>query len=53
MNALQVVAADGPTIARRNIIKIKRVPGLFVFTALSPIMFVPFEIRSYQKVVSR
>src|SRR3546814_11922905 len=31
---------DGLTIARRNLIKIKRVPDLLVFTTLSPIMFV-------------
>jgi ABC-2 type transport system permease protein len=31
---------DGLTVARRNLIKIKRVPDLLVFTTLSPIMFV-------------
>ncbi len=31
---------DGLTVARRNLIKIKRVPELLVFTTLSPIMFV-------------
>jgi ABC transporter DrrB family efflux protein len=31
---------DGATIARRNLIKITRVPDLLVFTTLSPIMFV-------------
>ncbi len=31
---------DGVTIARRNLIKLKRVPDLIVFTLLSPIMFV-------------
>ncbi|MGW0041994.1 ABC transporter permease [Rhodococcus sp. NPDC003348] len=40
MNAMQMVASDGLTIAKRNIIKIKRVPDLIVFTTLSPIMFV-------------
>lgn len=31
---------DGVTIARRNLIKVKRVPDLLVFITLSPIMFV-------------
>ncbi len=32
--------ADGAVVARRNLIKIKRVPDLLVFTAISPIMFI-------------
>jgi len=32
--------SDGAVVARRNLIKIKRVPELLVFTTLSPIMFV-------------
>ena len=40
MNTLEIVASDGLTIAKRNMIKIKRVPDLLVFTTLSPIMFV-------------
>jgi ABC transporter DrrB family efflux protein len=32
--------SDGMTIAKRNLIKIKRVPDLLVFSTLSPIMFV-------------
>ncbi|HUZ89990.1 MAG TPA: ABC transporter permease [Candidatus Acidoferrales bacterium] len=32
--------ADGATIAKRNVIKIRRVPDLLVFTTLSPIMFI-------------
>ena len=32
--------ADAVVIARRNLIKVKRVPDLIVFTTLSPIMFV-------------
>jgi ABC transporter DrrB family efflux protein len=32
--------SDGMTVARRNLIKIKRVPDLLVFTTISPIMFV-------------
>jgi ABC-2 type transport system permease protein len=31
---------DGVVIARRNVIKIKRVPELLVFTLISPIMFI-------------
>ncbi|KOS57494.1 ABC transporter permease [Rhodococcus rhodochrous] len=40
MNAAQMMVSDGVTIAKRNVIKIKRVPDLIVFTMLSPIMFV-------------
>lgn len=32
--------ADGAIVAKRNLIKIKRVPDLLVFTTLSPIMFI-------------
>ena len=39
MSALDV-AADAAVVAKRNLIKIKRVPDLLVFTTLSPIMFV-------------
>jgi len=31
---------DGAVIAKRNLIKIKRVPDLLVFTTMSPIMFI-------------
>ncbi|NMM91709.1 ABC transporter [Rhodococcus sp. SRB_17] len=37
---MQMALEDGLTIAKRNLIKIKRVPDLLVFTTLSPIMFV-------------
>jgi ABC transporter DrrB family efflux protein len=40
MNAVLMAATDGTTIAKRNMIKIKRVPDLIVFTLLSPVMFV-------------
>lgn len=40
MNELAWTAADGWTIARRNLIKIKRVPELLVWVLMSPIMFV-------------
>ncbi|WP_378743052.1 ABC transporter permease [Nocardia brasiliensis] len=35
-----MAVSDGVTITKRNLIKIKRVPDLLVFTTLSPIMFV-------------
>jgi len=38
--ALPNAIADAAVVAKRNIIKIKRVPDLLVFTTLSPIMFV-------------
>ena len=38
MSALTTIG-DGVIVARRNLIKIKRVPELLVFTTLSPIMF--------------
>jgi ABC-2 type transport system permease protein len=40
MSALTDSVADGAVVAKRNLIKIKRVPDLLVFTTLSPIMFV-------------
>ena len=39
MSALSAVS-DGYVVAKRNLIKIKRVPDLLVFTTLQPIMFV-------------
>ena len=39
MSVLSAVG-DGLVVAKRNLIKIKRVPELLVFTTLSPIMFV-------------
>ena len=39
MNALYALS-DGLVIAKRNLIKIKRVPDVLVFVLLSPIMFV-------------
>ncbi|NKY47094.1 ABC transporter [Nocardia sp. MDA0666] len=35
-----IVAGDSLTIAKRNVIKIKRVPDVLIFSTLSPIMFV-------------
>ena len=40
MSALAEAVADSAVITKRNLIKIKRVPDLLVFTTLSPIMFV-------------
>lgn len=39
MNAARV-ASDGWVVAKRNVIKIKRVPEILVFVLVSPIMFV-------------
>ncbi len=38
--SLRYVLSDGAVVAKRNIIKIKRVPEILVFVLLSPIMFV-------------
>jgi ABC-2 type transport system permease protein len=40
MSAVTEAAADTYVITKRNLIKVKRVPDLLVFTTLSPIMFV-------------
>lgn len=40
MSQLVQVFADGAVVAKRNVIKIKRVPEVLVFVLLSPIMFV-------------
>jgi ABC-2 type transport system permease protein len=40
MSALVTTFADGAVIAKRNLIKIKRVPEVLVFVLISPIMFV-------------
>ena len=40
MSTLTEAVADAAVITKRNLIKIKRVPDLLVFTTLSPIMFV-------------
>ena len=37
---LSFVFSDSVTIAKRNVIKIKRVPDVLIFSTLSPIMFV-------------
>jgi ABC transporter DrrB family efflux protein len=40
MSTLTAAIGDGAVVAKRNLIKIKRVPDLLVFSTLSPIMFV-------------
>jgi ABC-2 type transport system permease protein len=40
MNSLRWALADGAVVAKRNLIKIKRVPEVLVFVLISPIMFV-------------
>jgi len=40
MSDLRQAISDGAVIAKRNVIKIKRVPEVLVFVLLSPIMFV-------------
>jgi ABC-2 type transport system permease protein len=40
MTAMTQSLADGVVVAKRNLIKIKRVPEIMVFVLLSPIMFV-------------
>jgi ABC-2 type transport system permease protein len=37
---LALVLADGAVVAKRNLIKIRRVPDILVWTTMSPIMFV-------------
>ena len=40
MNELRAAIGDGLVIAKRNVIKIRRVPEVLVFVLISPIMFV-------------
>ena len=40
MSALAETLADGAVVAKRNLIKVKRVPELLVFTTIQPIMFI-------------
>ena len=40
MSSIAHALADGSIVAKRNLIKIKRVPEILVWTLLSPIMFV-------------
>ena len=40
MSQVALAVADGAVVAKRNLIKIKRVPELLIWTTMSPIMFV-------------
>jgi ABC-2 type transport system permease protein len=40
MSALTMAASDGYVVTKRNLIKIKRIPDLLIFTTIQPIMFV-------------
>jgi ABC-2 type transport system permease protein len=40
MNKLALAFADGAVVAKRNLIKIRRVPEILIWTTMSPIMFV-------------
>jgi ABC-2 type transport system permease protein len=40
MRQLALAFADGAVVAKRNLIKIKRVPEILIWTTMSPIMFV-------------
>jgi ABC transporter DrrB family efflux protein len=40
MSTLALALADGAVVAKRNLIKIKRVPEILIWTTMSPIMFV-------------
>jgi ABC-2 type transport system permease protein len=40
MSSLALAFADGAVVAKRNLIKIRRVPELLIWTTMSPIMFV-------------
>jgi ABC-2 type transport system permease protein len=40
MSSVAMAVADGAVVARRNLIKIKRVPEILIWTVMSPILFV-------------
>ena len=40
MSSVAVALADGAVVTKRNLIKIKRVPEILIWTLMSPIMFV-------------
>ena len=40
MNQVALAFADGAVVAKRNLIKIKRLPEILIWTLMSPIMFV-------------
>ena len=40
MTTATMIVSDSLTITKRNVIKIRRVPDVLIFSTLSPIMFV-------------
>ncbi len=40
MSVLTQATADGLVMAKRNLIKVKRIPDLLIFTTIQPVMFV-------------
>src|SRR3989337_4297306 len=40
MISIALAISDGAVVAKRNLIKVKRVPELLIWTLMSPIMFV-------------
>jgi ABC transporter DrrB family efflux protein len=40
MSVLTQATADGMVMAKRNLIKVKRIPDLLIFTTIQPVMFV-------------
>lgn len=40
MSSLVMALSDGAVVAKRNLIKIKRIPEILIWTTMSPIMFV-------------
>jgi ABC-2 type transport system permease protein len=40
MSSMALAIADGAVVAKRNLIKIRRVPEILIWTTMSPIMFV-------------
>jgi ABC transporter DrrB family efflux protein len=40
MSALMTAANDGYVVTKRNLIKVKRIPDLLIFTTIQPVMFV-------------
>jgi ABC-2 type transport system permease protein len=54
MNQVVHAVADGGVVAKRNLIKLRRVPELLVWTLMSPIMFVlRFAFVSANRSTSR
>jgi ABC-2 type transport system permease protein len=52
MTSIAKPLMDGAIVAKRNLIKIKRVPDLLVFTTLSPIMFILLFVYVFGSVIN-